>query len=392
MAKQQLFLFSLAMILILGNGQGMASLLPVYLGRMGAEPDYVGFLFACLYLALSVSGILAGWMADRFQRRKLMCVLSAAGEIFTGILLIVARSLPVLSLALVLAWFLAGIHIALVNVLVGLQAEENKRGQVFGFLGFVIGLGPILSGFLYGRIMDRYGFGALFVISLVISVLWTVLALFYKEVPKPAEYHDLKTHSQRAPLGGGFILLVIASILGWITINGGKLGISIIMNSLNFSANDISTTAGIASLVALPMPLLLGWLSDRTGRKGLIIGLNFLGIASLVFLSKVFTLPGYWLSSSLLSLYSCFTGLSIALATDILPLQALGIGISLISGTSNIAGIFSSALLGLALGSLGPSTTFLIGLVLPITAIILLVFGTNHRLAVLKFTKIILKG
>jgi MFS family permease len=378
MSKQQLFIFSLAMVLILGNGSGMAIMLPVYLGRMGSDPTFIGFLFAMLYLALSVSGILAGWLSDRFHKRKLMCILSAAAEIIAGLILLAARSLPVLAASLILSWFLAGIHIALINVLVGLQAEKSKRGQVFGIMGFVIGLGPILSGFLYGPLMDRFGMNALFIISLAISILWTILSLFYKEVPKQTDV-DSRISAAGAPLGRSFVFLVLASILGWIIVNGGKLGISMIMNGLNFSAGEISTTAGIASLVILPLPLFLGWISDRTGRKPLIVGLNLLGIAGLVILSRVTSLSGFWLASTMLSFYGCFSGLTIALAVDILPRQAMGIGISLISGTSNIAGIFSSALLGLAFRGLGPSTTFLAALILPLAAIAMLFFVSERR-------------
>lgn len=379
MPKKQLFLFSLAFILIMGSGNGMANMLPMYLrNSMGVDSGYIGGLFSLLYAALSVGAILAGWLSDRFQRRKLMCVLSAAGEIAAGLLLISARSLAMLSAALILSWFLAGMHMALVNVLVGLQAEEKKRGQVFGTLGFVMGLGPILSGFLFGPIMDAYGMQALLVISLVTSILWTVISLFYKDVPRPVAAAS-KPERSRAPLGWTFALLFGASMLGWFTINGGKLGISILMNDLGYSAGSISTTAGVASLAALAMPLLMGWLSDRTGRKRLILGLNLLGMAGLVILSQVYSLAGFWAASALLSLYSCFSGLTNALVTDLVPRQALGLGLSLITNASNIAGIISSVGLGLAFSSLGPGTTFLAALTLPVVAALLVALVKEPR-------------
>ncbi len=380
MSKSQLILFGLAMVIIVGNGGGMASLLPVYLGHAGANDAYISFLFAMLYLALSVGGILAGWLSDRIQRRKLMCVASAALEILTSILLLSAPSLEILSVILIVCWFLAGFHVALVNILVGLQAEENKRGQVFGILAFVIGLGPILSGFIYGRVLDTYGMGALWVISLVVSVLWTLIALFYKDAPNPAESVPAKVQAVRSPLGAAFTLLILASILACTVINGGKLGISIVMDRLKFSAGDISTTGGIASLVALGMPLLLGWLSDRIGRKFLIIALNLLGFLGLFILSQTQALPGFWAAASLFSLYGCFIGLANALTTDLVPRQALGVGLAWMSSASNIAGIFSSALLGVGLSGLGAATTFLVGLALPAAAIVMMVRVTERRL------------
>jgi MFS family permease len=276
-----------------------------------------------------------------------------------------------LSAALILSWFLAGMHVALVNTLVGLQAEEKKRGQVFGTLGFVMGLGSILSGFLFGQIMDAYGMQALFVLSLVISILWTVISLFYKDVRLVAAAAPKEKHSQVA-LGWTFVLLFGASILSWFTIKGGQLGTSILMNGLGYSAGSISTTAGVASLAALAMPLLLGWLSDRIGRKRLILGLNLLGMASMAILSQVQSLAGFWTASALLLLYSSFSGLANALTTDLVPRQSLGLGLSLITNAANFAGIISSVGLGLAFSSLGPGTTFLVALVLPAAAALLM--------------------
>ena len=177
MSKRQLFLYSLVMVLVLGNGNGMANMIPVYLTRLEVGPDTVGLLFSLLYLALSGSGILAGWLSDRFQRRKLMCVASAARRDHRQPAHVQARNrCAEFSVALFISWFLAGIHIALVYTLVGLQAEKHERGRVFGILGFMMGFGPILSGFFYGRIVDQYGFSTLFALNVAISVVWTVFS------------------------------------------------------------------------------------------------------------------------------------------------------------------------------------------------------------------------
>jgi MFS family permease len=379
MSKRQLLLLSLVLILILGNGNGMANMIPVYLSRLGIDPARIGVLFSFLYLALAAAGILAGWLSDRFQQRKLMCIISAAGEIFASLLLLYARTLPLASIALFISWFLAGFHMALVFVLVGLQSDSKERGRVFGILGFVMGIGPILSGFLYGGIVDKYGFSMLFTMNVAISILWTILTFFYKEYKMPLQVETAQSLPVRSLLGGSFLLLVLASSFGWVTINAGKLGISMVMNQLNFSAGDISMSAGIASLVALTMPLILGWLSDFVGRRPLMIALNLLGIAGLLTLSQMHTLSSFCVASSLFSLYSCFSGLCNALTADLIAPKSLGVGLSLMSNTSNIAGIFSSTLLGLALACFGVSTTFLLALVLPLLVIVLLVLVQEKR-------------
>jgi MFS family permease len=373
MSKKQLLLFSLVLILIFGNGSGFVTLVPVYLSRLGIAPDKIGYLFSLLYFGMASSGILAGWLADRFGRHKLMSTLSATGEIFASLIMLLgAQSFPLLAISLFISWFLAGIHTALISTLLGLQAKENERGRVFGITGFITGLGPIISGFLYGKIVDGYGFGTLLAINLGISVLWTILALFYKAPPTPALPKKAVRQPGKARLPGSFYLIVLAAVLGWFAINGGKLGITLVMTRLSFSADDISLTVGIASLAGLTIPLLLGWLSDYTGRKPLLLGLNLLGLAGLFLISQGYGLAGFCAASSLLSIYSCISGLANALVTDLIPPESLGFGLSLVNGTSFIAGIFSSTLMGLAINLMRETTPFLVSMLLPLIAALLL--------------------
>ena len=373
MSKKQLLLFSLVLILIFGNGSGFVTMVPFHLSRLGVAPDKIGYLFSLLYFAMASSGILAGRLADRFGRHKLMSVLSAAGEIFASLLMLLgAQSFPLLATGLFISWFLAGIHSALISTLLGLQAKENERGRVFGITGFITGLGPIVSGFLYGKIVDGYGFETLLTINVGISVLWTLLALLYKAPAMPALFKKADRQPGRTRLPGSFYLLVFAAILGWFAINGGKLGITLVMTRLSFSANDISLTAGIASLVALTIPLLLGWLSDYTGRKPLLLGLNLLGLAGLFLVSRGYGLVGFCAASSLLSIYSCISGLANALVADLVPPESIGYGLSLVNGTSFIAGIFSSTLVGLAINLLRETTPFMLSMLLPLLAALLL--------------------
>src|SRR5512140_3571616 len=141
MSKKQLLLFCLVLMLIFGNGSGLATMIPVHLSHMGVPPARIGFLFSLLYFAIGGSGILAGWMADRFGFAKRMAVISAAGEILTALLLLWARAFSTLAVALFLSWFLAGAHAAVISALVGRQAKPAERGSVFGVIGFVTGLG-----------------------------------------------------------------------------------------------------------------------------------------------------------------------------------------------------------------------------------------------------------
>ncbi len=92
MSKKQLSVFSLVLILIVGNGGGMATMLPVYLSQRGADSSQVGLFFSALYLGLAVAGILAGWLSERLQRRKWLCIASAAGEILNALVVLIPQT------------------------------------------------------------------------------------------------------------------------------------------------------------------------------------------------------------------------------------------------------------------------------------------------------------
>jgi MFS family permease len=61
------------------------------------------------------------------------------------------------------------------------------------------------------------------------------------------------------------------------------LGRSLLMNDLSFGAMAISTTGAIGGIVGMPLPLLVGWLSDRAARRiflylGCLAGITALAI------------------------------------------------------------------------------------------------------------------
>ena len=50
--------------------QGTLALLPVYAVRLGADPAWAGYYLALAFVAVTLGTLAAGWLSDRFQRRK----------------------------------------------------------------------------------------------------------------------------------------------------------------------------------------------------------------------------------------------------------------------------------------------------------------------------------
>jgi MFS family permease len=386
MPVRQLALFCFVLLIMTGNGVGIMTIIPVYLKQLGAAPSFTGIFYALIFMALGSSAYLGGWISDRFQARKLTSIVASVLTTlaFTGMFL--AQTLPLFAIAMLICWFFGGLHIFTVYTMVGIQAGGHERGRIFGFLAFFGNLGTIASGFLYGWIVDRYGFSAIFLISIFIGLAWVLAASLYQNVtvpspgcPQPANITGGRRFFR---LGMSFYTLLFAIVLGWVVIHSGKLGTPLSMGILGYSTFDISRSNGIAALVSMPVPLVLGWLSDRVGRKRLLILLNGVAVISLLILSNFQTLPGFWLASSLLSLCAAIGVLSQALTVDLVSPESLGLGLSLLTIANHVGGIIGSYLMGIGFEYLGPLQTFRLGLLLPVGAVFLLLFiGEGKKVA-----------
>lgn len=148
--KQLTALFACALIpWTIGNG--MLPLLPVYATRIGASQTVVGLFMAVSYAALAVGTLAAGWLSDRYQRRKQMIILSGLVCIPFLLLLGTAQNIWILALYSSAVFFLGGAAIALIGILAGLFA--GGRGTRPGFRDFAVGCS---SGGGYRRRLDWF--------------------------------------------------------------------------------------------------------------------------------------------------------------------------------------------------------------------------------------------
>jgi MFS family permease len=215
--------------------------------------------------------------------------------------------------------------------------------------------------------------------------MFTTLALFSCLLPLTAllledkvvardQRGEISISRKKTRLGGSFFLLFLASIIAGIVAVAGGMGTSLAMNNLGFAAAAISSTGAIAGAVTLPLPLLVGWLSDRFGRKRVLAFCYLTGAVSMLILVKSIALWHFWIAAALRR-FAVSVGRVIgsALTTDLVPQESLGKGISLFSATTWIGGIIGFAGTGYTIQHFGLIPTFILGALLPLMSIILLV-------------------
>lgn len=375
MSKKQLLALFLCYLIIWTVGSGLLPLLPVYATQLGADPAVAGYYLSFSFLALAMGTMVAGWLSDNLQRRKTTLIVS--GVVAFPAIWLMGQATNVWQLGALTAsvWFLAGMGITLLGVLTGLFAEEAERGKIFGILALTGTLGRLIGGLASGPIVDRWGFPTLFaVLSLFWSLLPLTALLLADKVVACGRTRDRSTPTSRSSLGlgGSFYLLLLASLAVGLAQTVANLGRSLVMNELGFSATAISSTGAVGALITFPLPILVGWLSDRVGRVQLLV-LGYLACTTgLLVLAMSASLWHFWLVLGVMNILFATGSVASALATDLVPRESLGRGMSLLSTMGWVGSIIGYAGTGYAVQNLGTASTFRAGALLPLLAIGLL--------------------
>ncbi len=381
MGKKQLAGLFICSLLIWTYGNGLLPLLPVYATKLGAESDLIGYYMSFVYVAIALSTVTAGWLSDRLQNRKKLLFWTGVILILVSLLLGKLVSFGALVILTALMWFLGGMQLTLISILAGISAKEAERGKIFGTLALTGMLGSLIGGLTTGPLADRYGYQTMFTFLGIGMILLPLTALVLEDKPVARATKETVEGNQ-AKLGMALFLLLSASIFSGIVNFSARLGTSLAMLGQGFESTAISSTMAISGAITLPLPLLMGWLSDRLGRKWFLGASYLMGTMAALILTSSLSLWHFWLVSSLIqAMFYLNNGLGSALVADLVPKESLGRGMSLFGSTAWIGGIIGFACTGYCLQNLGIGLTFFAAGFLTVIAMILLVSVRKREMA-----------
>jgi MFS family permease len=374
MSKRQLTALFVCSLVPWIVGNGLVPLLPVYATQLGADSTVAGLYLAFSYLAIALGAISAGWVSGSRYRRKLpLIVVGLAGVPCTWLMGQVS-SIWALTILTALLWFCGGLGLALLGVLTGMSAGENERGRVFGILALTSGLGAVVGGLGTGWLVENWGYTTMLSSLAVFMLLWPLTALLLEEKEDRPPRREEDAPRKPRPLGGSYYLLCAASIM--VSIAGFFIVLirSLVMSDLEFGPLEIASTGVIGGLISMPLPAVMGWLSDRIERKTFLILGYLSALAGLTLLAFSNALWQFWL---VFVFQGVATGsnssIGNAWVTDVVPHESLGKGLALYGSTVWIGGVIGFAVSGYALRNLGVPPTFAIGGLLALGAIGLLI-------------------
>lgn len=358
-------------------GNALLPFLPLYAGRLGANPASMGLYLALSFLMLTAGTLMSGWLSNHFRRRKPLIIVASLLNVPVFLLMAQANQLHVLIVLTMIAWFLSGITIGLVSILVGTYAKPSQRGRIFGMMGMAEGLSQLLGGLVSGHIVDQFGFPALFLGAALVELVYVFSALL---ITDHLGVRSLPTAAprQHTPAGRDFALLALSSVLIYTLAFSTNLGRPVVMNQMGFDAIAISSAIAISGLVALPLPFLLGWLSDRIGRQKLLIVCYLLAGIGALMLSLATTLPAFWLSTTLITAVNASRSLGTALTADLVNPEARDVSIARYNSTPWMGGVIGFAAVGIVMEGIGAQATFTAASVLAVFAVWLVLLSTGR--------------
>lgn len=373
MRKKQVLSLFFCMLGIYVMGNGLIPLLPIYAQQLGAGSALAGYYLSFSYTAIAVGAISSGWVSDKLGHRKIPIIIFGLVSIPIAWLMGRAGNILYLSLLTAVLWYCGGLMLGLINILTGLSAGEGERGKIFGILSLTGGLGGLIGCLAIGYLVDRWGFATMFAVMALFMSLVPISGFFLGEkVVKKTREDEFKI--ERRSLGRNYYHLFSASLIAMIASFVILFGRSLLMSDLIFSELDVSITGAVAGVVAMPLPFLMGWLSDRTGRKIFLYLGYLMCIISLAILASSFSL---WHFILVLALQAIFVGVNTsignAFVTDLVPQESLGRGLALFGATTWIGGIIGFACTGYAIQTFGTLTTFLIAMCLPLIGMLILI-------------------
>ena len=346
-------------------GHEMATaVLPAFLATIGVAAAALGAIEGVADAVSSFAKLGSGWWSDRIGHRKTITV---GGYALTGAstgLFALAAGWPLVLAARVIGWFGRGIRGSVRDAMLAESVDPAHVGKAFGFhragdtLGAIIGplLGVAVIGLLHGRFTDASTpFRIVFLLTLIPGLgAAFAFALMVRE-RRRAPNHDLAFwHSVRSLPQPFRRFLVGVFVFGLADFAPTLLILR--ATDLLSPAHGIAHAAQLAALLYAVRNVFyagasfpIGALGDRIGRRGLLAG--GYGLAALTFagfMPSVSTLPYLLLLFAAAGVFIAIEdALEGAIAAELLPAEARGLGYGVLGTVNGIGDLVSSLTVGL---------------------------------------------
>jgi MFS family permease len=359
-------------------------LLPVFLSTvLGAGAVALGTIEGFAEAVASILKLVSGVWADRLPRRKPLVVTGYTISSLLRPLIGIAPVWPV-----VLAFRIGdrvgkGIRTSPRDALIADVTDESMRGTAFGVqramdhAGAVAG--PLVAA---GLIALGLGLRSIFLFAFIPAAF--VIGILVFAVKEPAIHRktgkQLRLIADWKELGSPFHRLLLAIVFFTL----GNSADAFLLLRLSYAGVSPGWVAGLWALhhlVKVGATTVGGWLSDRVGRRPLVIGGWF--YYALIYLAFAFAPSTGWMIAVFI-LYGVYYGLTEptekAWVADIVPQKLRGSAYGWYNGAVGIGALPASLIFGVIWTAFSPEAAFITGAALALVASLILSTVQSRKL------------
>jgi DHA1 family multidrug resistance protein-like MFS transporter len=360
---------------------------PLYLSTNGFEGGMLNMTLSLMAVSSLLGQIIWGYLSDRVATKLTFVELGTLSYILGYVLLMVLRDRLATALVLIASNFVGSAsYPAAMSLLADLSSDQN-RGRSMGVFWSAASFGWAASvaftGFIVERLGGVYFFGACSL--LLLSSLLSVYIGFRGERQHTATKRlepNTKTSFLRSFLGleAPFLVFLSCSVIFFMAdyvknvyvpmFYAFELGMGMVIATLLLS---------LTSWIEIPVNILFGSLSDRFGRKRMVLlGYALCGTFMIVN-SLAAGFEGALIAMCLYGfVWGAFSGASSALASELVDEGRRGFAMGLFNSSWTIASMFAPASMGMLVQVFGYRLMFEVMGTLMLLSCILLVLGVRR--------------
>ncbi len=283
MTLSKLILLSISVFFLLTSTVGLALVLQLQLGVLGAPPYIITISELLYWLALLVAAPLWGKLSDHIGKPKVLLFTSLCSSLLL-FLFTFASTIPSLLLLRGLhSLAVAGFHPTASAWVSELSTEDIRARRIAVYnQGFSFGIA--VGSFLGGWLLDRFGYRHTYSVLAIFSLICTVLSYTMRSTEG---YTSIPSHHiQRTPFTSSLLILYLSTLLRKSAIIGVLSLVYVYMRKyFGYSPTLIGRLAALNPLTQIALMLTAGIFADKVGRKmALILGFVTSCLAPITFI------------------------------------------------------------------------------------------------------------
>lgn len=277
----------------------MMPLGPMLIRLFGINAQQFGFLVSSYSFSAGISGFIAAFFVDRFDR-KTSLLFFFAGFTVSTIACALAPSFAYLLAARSLAGAFGGVLSSLVLAIVSDAISYQRRGTAMGIVMGSFSVASVFGVPFSLELANRISWHAPFVfLGLLSAVIWMLIALwmapmkghFRTKEAKRSKW-DALANISRSPAQLWALVFMFALVMGQFTMIP-YLSQSYVANA-GLPENKLSYIyffGGICSMIAAP---LVGWLADKFSKHGVFAGAVLLSMLPIYLITHMGAAQPVW--------------------------------------------------------------------------------------------------